>query len=650
MKIKTALVIVLIAFLAGFSTLLTNIKQVKATDGFGYIYIRADGNVDPSDAPISKDAKNVTYSLTADIANRTIIIERNNIVLDGNNFKIFGPEEYGRFGVNITNGNNVTVKNIVVEKFYIGIYVDSSTKITITGNNASNNKVSYVIMDPDPEIFWDGSGIAVYNSNETLIFNNTLSNNLHGIEIGKSNGTRIDSNKIYDNKQYEPPTLYGWGVYIHGSKNVIAVNNVVLNNGAYGIFSTSSSGAYSSENVTISNNTIEEHTYGVYAVSYSSSVYLRNYVIANNSISSNTYGVYDANSQNQTIVNNKVSANSCGICLRSSMQNTVSNNILYKNAEGIALESYTNHSEILFNTVLNSSSFGIYVRSNSHNNLVIGNIVSNNSRGIRFTESNNNVIFGNIISSNTNDGLIIYYYSSNNKVSNNNITLNAIGITITYDCYNNRIFHNNFVDNMQHVLTDVNSTWDNGYPSGGNYWSNYTGVDKFSGFYQNETGDDGIGDTAHSINMNNADAYPLMAHVNTFNAGTWDAESRYVEVITNSTVSNFKIDIIEKVISFNVTGEEGLGICRIIIPNTIANTLWLGNYTVLVNGLAVEFRNWTDVENIYIYFSYPHSEHAVTIIPEFSPSPTLLIAMLTLTVAAALTKKNARKNIFRRKP
>ncbi|MGB9714267.1 MAG: hypothetical protein ACPLZC_04730, partial [Candidatus Bathyarchaeales archaeon] len=74
-----------------------------------------------------------------------------------------------------------------------------------------------------------------------------------------------------------------------------------------------------------------------------------------------------------------------------------------------------------------------------------------------------------------------------------------------------------------------------------------------------------------------------MAPINTFNAGIWDAESRYVEVISNSTVSNFKINIAEKVISFNVTGETGSGICRVIIPNTIVNTLWLGNYAVLVN-------------------------------------------------------------------
>jgi len=54
------------------------------------------------------------------------------------------------------------------------------------------------------------------------------------------------------------------------------------------------------------------------------------------------------------------------------------------------------------------------------------------------------------------------------------------------------------------------SSWDDDYPSGGNYWSNYTGVDVKSGSYQNETGSDGIGDTPYIIDANNIDDYPLV--------------------------------------------------------------------------------------------------------------------------------------------
>jgi len=52
--------------------------------------------------------------------------------------------------------------------------------------------------------------------------------------------------------------------------------------------------------------------------------------------------------------------------------------------------------------------------------------------------------------------------------------------------------------------------WDDGYPSGGNYWSDYTGADLCNGPYQNETGSDGIGDSPYIIDENNTDSYPLM--------------------------------------------------------------------------------------------------------------------------------------------
>ncbi len=48
--------------------------------------------------------------------------------------------------------------------------------------------------------------------------------------------------------------------------------------------------------------------------------------------------------------------------------------------------------------------------------------------------------------------------------------------------------------------------WDNGYPSGGNYWSDFNGSDNFSGLNQNLSGSDGIGDTLHM-----KDRYPLMS-------------------------------------------------------------------------------------------------------------------------------------------
>ncbi|MHA2408136.1 MAG: NosD domain-containing protein, partial [Candidatus Ranarchaeia archaeon] len=91
--------------------------------------------------------------------------------------------------------------------------------------------------------------------------------------------------------------------------------------------------------------------------------------------------------------------------------------------------------------------------------------------------------------------------------------------------FSNTFFHNNLIDNVIQAGVPLGyaNTWDDGYPSGGNYWSDYTGVD---------VDGDGIGDTPYVIlsvswgvdeesdeqflvlgesDENNVDRFPLMA-------------------------------------------------------------------------------------------------------------------------------------------
>src|SRR4030067_2977114 len=130
-------------------------------------------------------------------------------------------------------------------------------------------------------------------------------------------------------------------------------------------------------------------------------------------------------------------------------------------------------------------------------------------QGIRLLNSSNCNIVGNNITENV-DGIRI-----DNPISNlivgNNITSNRHG---THPFQDNKFYHNNFIDSTdRHVYFDAPNhidIWDNGYPSGGNYWSHYTGVDEKKGPRQNEAGSDGIGDTPHILDPNNTPRYPLM--------------------------------------------------------------------------------------------------------------------------------------------
>src|SRR6267378_3504177 len=65
-----------------------------------------------------------------------------------------------------------------------------------------------------------------------------------------------------------------------------------------------------------------------------------------------------------------------------------------------------------------------------------------------------------------------------------------------------QIYHNNLVNNSVQASDDNpgKNQWDYGYPSGGNYWSDYTGVDSCSGPQQNICpSPDGIGDTPYAF-------------------------------------------------------------------------------------------------------------------------------------------------------
>lgn len=153
----------------------------------------------------------------------------------------------------------------------------------------------------------------------------------------------------------------------------------------------------------------------------------------------------------------------------------------------------------------------------SYNNTIINNSVSLNELvGIDLDYSDNNTVINNVIVNNNGDGIELYPSSNNNTVINNFISSNSnsgIGVVSSND---NLIYHNNITNNTNNTKQAYDDTgsnlWDNDYPSGGNYWSDYMGVDLYHGPSQDISGGDGIGDTPYSIlgDAGAQDRYPLM--------------------------------------------------------------------------------------------------------------------------------------------
>jgi parallel beta-helix repeat protein len=167
--------------------------------------------------------------------------------------------------------------------------------------------------------------------------------------------------------------------------------------------------------------------------------------------------------------------------------------------------------------------------TNSSKDKINGNTVLQSGGGILLTNSSNNIVTGNSVSENFPWAIILPLIyplymgigidlgsSSNNTISENYIAENWWGIVLDSSSYNS-VYHNAFFENNGQAsveLQSVGNVWDNGYPSGGNYWSDYNGTDLYSGPFQNVTGSDGIGDTPYFIepilDTYDIDYYPLM--------------------------------------------------------------------------------------------------------------------------------------------
>ncbi len=196
---------------------------------------------------------------------------------------------------------------------------------------------------------------------------------------------------------------------------------------------------------------------------------------------------------------------------------------------------HINRSNVTFNgnghTIKNSGGHDCFILGGS-------NVTVENSTAIDFNinayiGTYNNTFRWNNFSGSGNNDIIRLQGAGNNTFIGNRITNGGWGVDMAYWGPNN-LFIDNYIVNNSGAAVGWNlggggatfyhnvigggiigpytpaCVWDNGYPSGGNYWIGYTSADKFSGPGQNITGSDGIGDTPYVIDGDDIDHYPFM--------------------------------------------------------------------------------------------------------------------------------------------
>jgi parallel beta-helix repeat protein len=572
---KTVSGIMLTVLLTSMLTFAFNIQPAKSDYVWTRtIYIRADGSIWPLGAPVSA-VDNVTYTLTDNIVgaipeySSVIIIERNNIVLDGAGYTLQGTKALVSKGIELNGRSNVTIKNMKITALHTGITLynssyssisgnnitdnnwhgislgSSSNNNSVSGNNITNNKYGIGLDYSSNNNSVSGNnitanswtGVPLYSSFYNSVSGNNITNNGIGIVLESSSNNTISGNNITANNNE--------GVYLYSSSNNNSVSGNNMTNNGHGIrldYSSNNNSVsgnnmtnnghcvwlYSSSNNSVSGNNITNNYYGVYLNSSSN-----NNSVSGNNIINNGNGIRLGYSSNNSVSGNNIANNEYGVYLYYSSYNSVSgNNITANNHEGVCLD-YSFYNSVSGNNIANNE-YGVYLSGSSYNSIVGNNITANNWAGVRlYYSSNNNTISGNNITANNGHGVYLWD-SSNNSVSGNNMTNNEYGVWLYYSFYNsvsgnnitnneygvylyyssnNKFYHNDFIDNAQQVLIATSgyaNVWDDGYPSGGNYWSDYTGVDLYSGPNQDTPGSDGIGDTPHLIEAGNQDRYPLM--------------------------------------------------------------------------------------------------------------------------------------------
>jgi parallel beta-helix repeat protein len=184
------------------------------------------------------------------------------------------------------------------------------------------------------------------------------------------------------------------------------------------------------------------------------------------------------------------------------------NSYFYDNVISIYLNASSNN-RFINNIFLDNPYNAIHLDVSADNNLIADNTFDHCSWCVKLWDSNsNNSILNNSIS---NSWLGIFSQTGNNTIANNTIFQNEKGIMFDISAHNNRVYHNNFLDNTVQVETyGDDNFWNGTYPSGGNFWSDYVGVDLNSTPSQDVPPSDGFGDSPYIINQDNRDEYPLM--------------------------------------------------------------------------------------------------------------------------------------------
>jgi parallel beta-helix repeat protein len=266
-----------------------------------YVYIRADGTIEPQIPSIQRVGE--TYTFTGNIINYTIEAQRDNIVIDGTGYTLQGNGT-GK-GIVLTSVTNVTIRNMTLRNLRFGIYLNQSSGDTITQNDITSTEAG-VFSESSSNNDIDGNDITgnsqgivliEYSNHNNIVENRILENGMAGILLELSNDHTSDYNNI--------------------------IRNNMASNGVFGMRVSSSS------NCLIEENSISNSEYGI---QLSGSACRNNKLVGNSIRNCSSSGIQmSADCNHNTIVENAIANNQIGIDIFASSNNEFYHNDFIKN-------------------------------------------------------------------------------------------------------------------------------------------------------------------------------------------------------------------------------------------------------------------------------------------------------------------------------
>jgi len=392
-----------------------------------------------------------------------------------------------------------------------GTHNVSITACTITGNGQrginlyrSTGGAGHVhIADSDVTDNW--LGVNIENTGSNTLENLTLSGSQNvAIRLYKSDDIHVGNTTLHDNTDgleiaRSSAMLYNLSMWGHNTA-ITATDGTIDMQGGH-LHDNDVGAAATRATVTVAGATLYNHSTGIMADD-NTTVYLGGVVL---DASDHALHVMFSN---VAVEGCTVTNNTHGILLdhaHASIANCTNGGTIANNIYGVTV----NHSTdvMLTGCSFHDNENAVTVTA-SNGTTIDGCVVYNNTDALLVSDANDTSITGSLLHHNVN---ALDIHADNTTVVRCSFWKNMYGVRIMDGRFND-IYHNNFAYNMEQASdAGANNSWDDGYPTGGNYWSDYAGTDHRRGPAQNQSGSDGIGDIPYPIaDGSAADSYPLM--------------------------------------------------------------------------------------------------------------------------------------------